>query len=69
MFLNFIGFNKFVNDWYSYGYYICCIVWCEIKLFVGVGFGLMVIFVKVVNYVVKKLLGFDGVVVIDLEVL
>ncbi|RZF80531.1 Y-family DNA polymerase [Pseudoalteromonas sp. CO325X] len=64
-FLQFTGFAALVKDWHQYGHDIRKAVWREIKLPVGVGFGITPTLAKAANHAAKKLEGYNGVAVID----
>ncbi|TRX54053.1 Y-family DNA polymerase [Thalassomonas sp. M1454] len=54
-----------INDLYKYGQEIRRAVWQQVKLPVGVGFGLTPTLSKAANHAAKKLSGFNGVAVIN----
>lgn len=66
---SFLHFRNFscVNNWYEYGHVIKKAVWRETRLPVGVGFGATLTLAKAANHASKKLVGFDGVAVINDE--
>ncbi|GAA6204285.1 Y-family DNA polymerase [Thalassotalea sp. SU-HH00458] len=64
-FLYFDRFHQVIDNWYDYGHQIRKAIWKEIRLPVGVGFGITATLAKAANHASKKLDGFDGVAVID----
>ena len=64
-FLQFKNYNQIINDWHKYGHEIRRAVWQETRLPVGVGFGSTPTLAKAANHAAKKLLGYNGVAVVD----
>lgn len=64
-FLLFKNYQGVINSWHKYGHEIRRAVWRETKIPVGVGFGITPTLAKAANHAAKKLIGFDGVAVID----
>lgn len=64
-FLYFDNFHRAINSWYQYGHQIKQAIWQETRLPVGVGFGTTATLSKAANHAAKKLVGFDGVAVIN----
>ncbi|KMT65411.1 Y-family DNA polymerase [Catenovulum maritimum] len=62
---SFLLFSQKLGNWREYGELIRSTVWRETKLPVGVGFGMTPTLAKVANHAAKKLVGFNGVAVID----
>ncbi|WP_114324877.1 Y-family DNA polymerase [Candidatus Colwellia aromaticivorans] len=56
---------RYIDNWHDYGHLIRKAVWKEVKLPVGVGFGLTPTLAKAANHASKKLSGYNGVAVID----
>lgn len=67
-FLYFEGYESYIKDWQQYGHQMRKAIWKEVRLPVGVGFGLTATLAKAANHAAKKLSGFKGVAVIDNEV-
>jgi len=63
-FLKFKNYS-YIDNWHDYGHLIRKAVWKEVKLPVGVGFGLTPTLAKAANHASKKLSGYNGVAVID----
>jgi len=66
-FLYFDQYDSVVENWHHYGHKIRQAVWKETRLPVGVGFGTTPTLSKAANHAAKKMLGFNGVAVIDNE--
>jgi DNA polymerase V len=64
-FLHFKNYDGLIKDWHRYGHEIRRAIWKETKLPVGVGFGTTSTLAKAANHAAKKLIGYNGVAVID----
>jgi len=64
-FLQFNHYQGLIKNWHHYGHQIRTAVWKETRLPVGVGFGSTPTLAKAANHAAKKLSGFNGVAVID----
>ena len=64
-FLLFKNYDNLIKDWHKYGHEIRRAIWKETKLPVGVGFGTTPTLAKAANHAAKKLLGYNGVAVIE----
>ncbi|WAJ69526.1 Y-family DNA polymerase [Catenovulum adriaticum] len=62
---SFLQFSCQVSDWHKLGREIRQAVWREVKLPVGVGFGITPTLAKGANHAAKKLYGYNGVAVIS----
>lgn len=66
---SFLGFKAYrcIDDFHKYGHKIRQAIWQQVKLPVGVGFGLTPTLSKAANHAAKKLSGYNGVALIDNE--